>query len=136
MSLIRKRTCGRWGLAIVAGAALCAGAGGCQNTQLATAPEPLITHITPDPAMQKRNFSIVEAQYTNTTVMTGVDGFRREPKPDLPQYDYYLIDPFTFVYDTLTIFYTGAKTLPGTDVPNRAQTYPPTYTGAQPLTPF
>ena len=132
-TLGRAAACAAIGLAIMC-------LGGCESLVEkpvnATPPEPVVSTMIIDKAMQERDYAPIHAQFVNTTVNTGNDGVSYVPKRHLPDYDYYVLDTTTFLINIAMMPYSAWKIHPGTDVPNRGATFAPSFTDARPSTPF
>jgi hypothetical protein len=111
-------------------------AGGCASPEPASGPEPMVSTMVIDQAMLDRNAAPTHAYFVNTTVMTDNDGVTLVPKRNLPGYEYYVLDTTTFIANVFLLPYQAWEIPPGKDVPNRAVTFPPSYTDARPATPF
>jgi hypothetical protein len=125
----------RRALALAALAAASVSLFGCAGPPGATPPEPVVSTMVIDKAMQQRNFEPAYANFTNTTVMTGNNGVSVEPKPDQPDYNYYVLDTTTFLANVLLMPVSAFEVPPGKDVPNRGPAFAPSYTDARPTTP-
>jgi len=128
-TLGRAAACAAIGVAVLA-------SGGCESPAPPPGPEPVVSTMTIDRAMQARDWAPTHAYFVNTTVQTGSNGVSYEPKRGQPAYVYYVIDTTTFLTNVLLLPISAWEVPPDKDVPNRGATFAPSYTDARPATPF
>src|SRR5436309_2557657 len=113
-------------------ASLCALAG-CAHRQN-SAPVAVADPITPDEAMQRRDWPQATAGYPNGAVAAGPTEFNYEPKRGMPEWQYSLADSSTFLVNMALLPYNLVKHPQTEVVVTPGETVGPTYS-AQPVMP-